>query len=70
MAFFEILFEVIIEPLFGLCFEIGFFIYDMLIPRSKDRDMISKAFNIVLAIIGSLLIGILLTVIALIFIFQ
>ncbi len=38
MLFFEILIEVIIEPLLGICTQIGFFIYDALVPRSKDRD--------------------------------
>lgn len=59
MIIIEVLFEAIIEPILSVCIDIGYLIYDKLIPTSKDKPNLSTAFNIILAILGSIASGIL-----------
>lgn len=67
MIIIEILFEAIIQPLLSISLDLGYLIYDSLVPKAKDKDKISTAFNIVLAIFGSTAIGIVILAILMVF---
>ncbi len=68
MIIIEVLIEAFIIPLFSICNDVGYLIYDKLIPSSKDKGSMSKALNIVLAIFGSFAIGIVILAIVMVII--